>query len=210
MKRIRFTQDFIDKIPVPLKGRIHFKDDSNTGLAVYKTINGVTTFYTRKRINGRDRKLIIGNYPDIKLEAARKQSTILRGKAELGGDPIIEKQRERKNNITFKELFDRYIERHSKLVKKSWIYDKREIELHLSHLYNKKLSEIQKPDVLKIHEDLKVNSGLYQANRILERIRAMYNKAIEWGMRVLTLPLVLKNIEKKAEIGLFSQMKCHI
>ena len=181
MKKVRFTQDFIDKIPVPISGRVYFKDDSNTGLALYKTSNGSVTFFTRKRINGRDRKLTIGKYPDIKLEIARKQSTILRGKAELGGDPIIEKQREKKNNITFQELFDRYIERHSKLVKKSWIYDKREVELHLTHLYKKKLSEINKSDVIKIHEDLKINSGLYQANRILERIRAMYNKAIEWG-----------------------------
>ena len=47
----------------------------------------------------------------------------------------------------------------------------------------KKISTITNQEVRNLHEKVRSENGLYQANRILERIRAIYNKAIEWGYK---------------------------
>ncbi len=51
----------------------------------------------------------------------------------------------------------------------------------LSHWFRRKISSITTQEVQRLHERICEENGLYQANRLLERIRAIYNKAIEWG-----------------------------
>jgi integrase len=82
---------------------------------------------------------------------------------------------------TLGELFDEFMNRYAKLEKKSWIYDEREIPKFYGDWFNHKISSLTKQQIQKRHEEIRAKNGLYQANRALERLRAMYNKAIEWG-----------------------------
>jgi len=95
-------------------------------------------------------------------------------------NPNVAKNRLRKE-ITLKELFNLYMERYSRIEKKSWRYDEREINKFVSHWFNRKISDISKYEIKSLHLKMKEANGLYQANRMLERLRSMYNKAIEWG-----------------------------
>ena len=72
-------------------------------------------------------------------------------------------------------------ERYSKPFKRSWKYDEREVTKFLSHRFKAKAAQISKQEVQRLHEQICNENGLYQANRLLERMRAIYNKAIEWG-----------------------------
>jgi integrase len=65
--------------------------------------------------------------------------------------------------------------------KRSWVYDEREVTRFLTHWFNRKISSIEKPEVERLHAKIGKDNGLYQANRILERIRSIFNKAIAWG-----------------------------
>ncbi len=49
-----------------------------------------------------------------------------------------------------------------------------------------------------MHEFTYVENGLYQANRILERVRALHNKAIEWGWEGTNPALGIKKYKEKS------------
>lgn len=164
---------------------------------LYVTSTGTITFFVRKRIHGKDERIILGNFPDMTVENARKEA--LKAKAEVadGKNPNEEKQRLRQD-ITFGEMFTQFMERYSKPFKRSWQYDEREINKFLPHWFKKKASLISKQEIQRLHESIHNNNGLYQANRILERIRAIYNKAIEWGWEGVNPTLGIKKFKEKS------------
>ena len=78
------------------------------------------------------------------------------------------------------------MEKYSKKYKRSWKYDEREVNKFLPHWFKRQISTITNQEIRTLHEKVRSENGLYQANRILERIRAIYNKAIEWGYKMKT------------------------
>lgn len=176
-----FTVHSINTLPRPAKGRNTYQDSKEPGLSVYVTKNGAKTFFVRKRVKGSNVRMIIGSTKDVSIENARKAAKILKGQVAAGADPVAAKRKDKADKVTFGEHFQKYLERYSKKHKKSWKYDEREVPKFLAHWFNRRLSDITKSEVQKLILDTHDNHGLYQANRILERIRAIYNKAIEWG-----------------------------
>lgn len=176
-----FTKERIDSLPLPAKGkRAYCKDEKEAGLILDIRPSGSKTFYLYKKIDGKPERIFIGPYPDLTIYQARDMARIKKGEIALGKNPQDEKRKIRQE-ITFGELFHDYMERYSKLHKKSWVYDEREVNKYLGHWLKRKISSIKKHEVQKLHEEIGKNNGLYQANRILERTRSIFNKAIEWG-----------------------------
>lgn len=178
---LNFTKKTLDALPLPPTGkRFSFKDEKVRGLIVRVTANGQKTFQLYQKHQGRPVRVTLGTFPDTTIENARREATKAKGALAGGANPNVEKNRLRKE-ITMKELFELYMERYSKVEKKSWQYDKREINKFLSQWFNRKISDISKYEIKSLHLKIRENNGLYQANRMLERIRSMFNKAIEWG-----------------------------
>lgn len=192
-----FTQALIKKLPIPSKGREYYKDEKEKGLSLYITPTGNVTFFVRKRIHGKDERIILGNFPELTVEDARKEA--LKAKASVAGgkNPNQEKQKLRWD-ISFGEMFNQFMERYSKKFKRSWKYDEREVNKFLSHWFSKKASQISKQEIQRIHDKIYSKNGLYQANRILERIRAIYNKAIEWGWEGVNPTIGIKKFKEKS------------
>ncbi len=180
-KTINFTKQTIEQLPVPEKGRVFYQDKKEKGLSLYITSHGTKTFFIRKRVRGRDERIIIGSPDYIPVEKARKQARILKGQIAEGLDPVLEKRKELSNQLTFGKHFGDYMELYSKVHKKSWRSDQREVTKYLSGWFKRRLCDISRFEVQKTHQRVFETNGLYQANRILERISAIYNKAIEWG-----------------------------
>jgi len=179
-KSFNFTKQAIHTLPAPERGMVSCRDTKEIGLSLYKTATGVVTFFVRKRIKGRDVRTVIGRFPEMAVEQARKRACIIKGEISAGVDPN-EKKRRLRQESTFGELFEEYMERYSRPHKRSWRYDEREVNRFLSDWFRRRLSEISRHDVELLHERIGRENGRYQANRILERIRAMYNKARCWG-----------------------------
>lgn len=178
---INFTISALEKLPLPSVGkRSYYKDTQLKGLIIDIRSNGSKSFYVYKKINGKPERIFIGPFPGMSVEIARKQAKILIGQIAQGGNPQ-EDVRKLKQEMRLGELFQEYISRYSKLHKKSWKYDEREIPKFLSHWFKRRISDITKIDVKLLHEKIYAENGLYQANRLLERLRGMYSKAIEWG-----------------------------
>ena len=179
--KINFTKATLEKAPNAEKGkRDYYYDTNEKGLVMQVTGAGSKTFYLYKRVDGRPERILLGKFPDISVENARTFALKNKGAIAHGKNPQ-EERREVREEMTLKELFELYMTRYSNLHKKSWKYDEREINKYLSHWFNRRLSHIKRDDIFKLHAKIGTENGKYQANRILERLRAMYNKAIEWG-----------------------------
>lgn len=195
--KVNFTKQFLTKYKAPAKGRIYLQDTQEKGLSASITANGVITFFVRKRVNGKDERIHLGNFPVISVENARKKALSVKAEVAEGLDPNEEKKR-LKSEITFGFMFQEFMERYSKKFKKSWKYDEREVNKFLPHLFNRKACQISKIEIRELHEKICHENGLYQANRILERIRAIYNKAIEWGWQGINPTSGIKKFKEKS------------
>lgn len=178
--RVNFTKELLDSVPRPEKGRIYVSDSKEPGLIAQITSSGSVSFYLYKRVMGKPERLFLGQYPDLPIPKARVKalqykSLIADRKNPKLVDPSIN------GELTFRQLFDKYLNLYSKPHKKSWKHDEREINHYLPHWMNRKVSSITNDEVTKLHKQIGNDCGKYQANRLLERIRAIYNKGIKWG-----------------------------
>ena len=97
-----FNTYILDNLPLPEKGFDVVQDISEPRLRMYITQRGVKSFFVRKRINGCDKRVIIGNYPETDIEEARaKVSDIL--------NMSYKKVPVRRKKISFKDFIDLYI-----------------------------------------------------------------------------------------------------
>ena len=180
MNKFNFTKAAIIKLPIPKKGRQTFHDIIEKGLVLIITSTGTQSFYLRKRVLGKDERIFIGHFPNITIDQARKYALHHKSNIAHGKNPNDEKKKINQE-ITFGEMFTQFMERYSKKHKKSWGCDEREVNKFLSHWFNKKASSISKHEIQRLQEKIRDENGLYQSNRLFERIRAIYNKNIEWG-----------------------------
>lgn len=196
--RFNFTVAKLKSLPVPTGSkRQTYHDTTEKGLVVILTPKGTKSFYLYRKLEGKPERVFIGHYPDLSIENARKKAAALKGEIAQGANP----QRERKQlreETTFGELFAEYMERYSKKQKRSWIYDEREVNKFLSHWFKRKISSITKHEIQQLHEKTGDENGIYQANRLLERIKAIYNKAIEWGWKGINPATGIKKFKEKS------------
>ena len=66
-----FNPYILDNLPAPAKGFDVVQDISEPRLRMYVTSRGVKTFFVRKRVRGKDKRILIGAYPDMDIEDAR-------------------------------------------------------------------------------------------------------------------------------------------
>ena len=196
---INFTKTIIDNLmPDPQRKRYSIYDVTVPRLAVIVTEKGTKSFVVVKRTATEPIKVTIGHYPDISIQQARTQAISILKEIAEGKNPN-EKKRKFRQEMTLEELFNMFMERYSKRTKKSWKYDEREIPKHLGCWFNRKISTITKPQVQKLHEKISIENGIYQANRTLERLKSMYNRAIDWGCDGINPCNGIKKIKKSKE-----------
>lgn len=178
---LNFTKAALVKAPAAQKGKKdYYYDEREKGLLLAVTPTGAKTFYLYKRIEGRPERLLLGRFPDISIENARKLAIAAKGNIAKGANPQKEKRAIR-DEMTFGALFGEYLEKYSKVHKRSWAYDEREVNKFLSRWFKRKISSFDRAEIERLHAKIGKENGIYQANRLLERIRSIFNKAIEWG-----------------------------
>lgn len=195
--KINFTVKAINAFPLPEIGkRAYYYDLKVRGLGMSITNKGSKTFILYRKIDGRPERVTLGRFPDLTIENARDKATEANAQIADGKNPNDEKRKMRAE-VTLRELFDEYLERHAKPHKKSWLGDQQLYNSYLSDWANHKISHIYKYETDKKHADIGKQHGLYAANRMISLLRAMFNKAIGWGWEGVNPAIGIKKFKEK-------------
>jgi integrase len=154
------------------------------GLGVRVTASGVKSFIFEARIKGRPRRLTLGKWPDLNVALARERALEIRTGIAKGNDPHAAHLAE-KHEATFDELMDRYMNEYARLHKKprSIADDEYYLDHYIPQSWRaRRLSDINRTDVERLHASLGQERGHYPANHSVRLLRHMFNRAADWGM----------------------------
>ena len=85
---INFTKAALLAAGAAEKGkRDYYYDAREKGLMLAVTAAGSKTFYLYKRIEGRPERLLLGEFPDLTVENARKLAASAKGEIAMGENP---------------------------------------------------------------------------------------------------------------------------
>ncbi|MDR1696594.1 MAG: integrase family protein [Rickettsiales bacterium] len=149
-----FSPHIIDFLNPPDAGFDVVQDVIEPRLRLYVTARGVKTFFTRRRVGGRDVRVIIGRYPDVDIDAARK--FILNHKPATSHQPPT----------TFGRLANKYLRDKVRREPKSKDKLKRAIARHFAPIKNKRADMITTAELQKLIDGIAKNSGAATANRM--------------------------------------------
>ena len=201
--RLLFTEQSVGAIEYSGDTKaIYFYDQLQPGLVLCVTRTGLKIYQLYKSINGRTRRARLGEHPKMTPDDARNAAVRLEAKMRVPAPivnaiaPLEMHQDDSKvRDPLFSEFCELYLERYSKLRKKSWKEDARRMRLYLlPALGNFKLSEITRPVVSELHDRVGTTKP-FQANRLLENLSRMFEMAARWGYYSEALPNPARRID---------------
>lgn len=185
-----FNSYILDNLPVPATGFDVVQDLSDPRLRMYITSRGVKTFFVRKRVNGKDKRILIGKYPDVDIETARSMVDTILADA-------MKKIPVRRKKILFKDFIDVYLKNKVRRTEDSYVKLVRAIRLHLSDLFEKNISDISVDDINNVIANI---SGCAIAMRMQEVLNSVFMYAVDMGY-VKKNPLVgMQKIQQNRRI----------
>ena len=183
------TDRFVQTVKPPPSGRQEYRDATLPGFALRVRADGARSFTIRYRDpHDGKQKRASWPYPEFKLAEAREEAREARRKVSDGVSPVSARvaaraAREARKATSLPEtvgaLCDEYIERYLEKKVRRWKAAKGEINNHIRPLVGDiRLDEISKAHVREMLADIEPQYPV-AANRALQRLRAVFNWAIE-------------------------------
>lgn len=183
-KRFPFTEPKLTRIPKSERNDATYHDSTTKGLALRVRPSGSKTFFVMARPRGvaaRPVRATIGPFPTVTLAEARRRAAAILGDLAKGEDPTQAGRRHRKAP-TFADLSERWLTEHAYIHKRTAERDKQALGLYLAGWNNRRVLEITRVDVERLHARIGENHGRYAANRTVALLSAMFGKAVAWGL----------------------------
>ncbi|MDR2269258.1 MAG: integrase family protein [Rickettsiales bacterium] len=166
-----FYPHILDNLQIPERGFDVCQDMGDKRLRLYITARGIKTFFTRKRVKGRDVRIILGNYPNMSIDEAReKVISVLQS--------IASPAETKRKRIRFARAVRMFMAEKIHRVEKSRQKLARAVETLWRPLLDKYLNEITADELVGLNEDIARNHGAATANRMREIIKSLFNFAI--------------------------------
>jgi site-specific recombinase XerD len=166
-----FNTYILDNLPAPAKGFDVVQDMEESRLRLYITSRGVKTFFVRKRVNGKDKRIIIGNYPEVDVDDAR--AAVVSVLENASKKSIV-----RRKKVSFKEFLDLYLKNKVRRSEDSYMKLLRSVNRHLVDLFDKNIADISLDDLRDIISKI---SGAAIASRMQELLQSVFKYALEQG-----------------------------
>jgi integrase len=202
--RLKFNKSTIAALPLPPKGqRSTYYDTKIPKLAIRITASGSRTFYVIKRAGASIAWLKLGSFPDMTVEIAQNEAEKVLGQFAKGENPAQVK-RDDKAAMTLGQAFERYLKQYAQPrgIKRTdemralWercigelpdLPAKKHGRKRTKHAggvnwQNKKLEDIETAKIRALHSSIGATHST-MANRVIELISTIYNRAIEWGYK---------------------------
>ena len=150
------------------------------------TAKGRKSWSLHYRIDGRLRRYTLGNFPAIKPAQARREASDILDRVRAGTDPTVEKRERRyarpPEADTFGAVAEDYLAKHlaKNAIATTYIEARRILEKDaLPRWRDRPIARITRRDVLELIDAIGARGAEIGANRMLARLRALWNWAIE-------------------------------
>jgi integrase len=192
MARKKLTHKGIDRLTPPASGRIEQWDAECPGFGIRVTENGVKTFQTMYRVNGKLHRKALGRFvgDDVGcLAKARTQARAIIESARAGVDPDLAErekklaeqeeraERARARANTFAAVRRDFIELYARPKNKSWEAAARYLERDVSGWDERPIASITRRDVIAA-VDLKAKEAPDAAKMLRAHLSKLFNWAI--------------------------------
>lgn len=179
----RFTPANIRAIK-PESKRLRFRDTEVPALGLEVTPTGYRAFYWYARVRGKSTWRTVGSAEDVTVAQARDKARDLTGKLVAwrladyqGPNPFAEAERAEKISGLIEAYIVRRIREQAKRPEVAekrlrWIVDR-----YLAEWKPKRLADVTRKDVIKLHEKIGQSAGRVIANRTIETLRTIFNFA---------------------------------
>ena len=182
-EKMQFTKARIAALESVPGKRITVYDEGQKGLCIRVTPAGAKAFYCVRRVEGKVEWVRIGDATTVTIETARNTTAKIVNDIAAGTNPA-EQKRIRKAEMTFSDLFSEWVKDCEARDKKSLGKDQDNYRLHLQGIAKRKLSEIERSHIRALHRKVSTGAGIYQGNRVLALVRAVFN----FGIKALDIP----------------------
>lgn len=166
-----FYPHILDNLSLPEVGFDVCQDMGDKRLRLYITARGVKTFFIRRRVKGKDIRIILGNYPKMSIDDAR-------AKVDATLQKVTAPAPQQKKRIQFARAVKIFMVEKINRVEKSKQKLARAIEKLWQPLFGKYLNEITADELIALNADIAKNHGAATANRMREIIKSMFNFAM--------------------------------
>ncbi len=189
------TDLFCERVKPPATGRVEYFDASFGGLALRVTESGHKSFSVHFRMNGKLRRYTLGRYPAIRPAQARRDASAALELARTGTDPTAAKRAKRyeipPDADTVRTVVDDYLDRHMAKNTAPGTYAEAQRTMKCDILpkwRDRPIASITRREVIALVDDIVARGADVQANRVLARLRALFNWAVEKG-RLASSPI---------------------
>ncbi len=179
----QLTDNEARKAISPQYGQRILWDAAVKGFGLRITANSAKAFVLDYRIDGRQRRITIGSFPDWTVAAARKFASEMKQDVDRGIDPMAERQA-RRDAPTVCDLWERYQKEF--LPHKAAKTRQDEISMWKTLLLPKlgkcKVFNVEPADIDALHQEITtVREAPVRANRAVASLRKAFNLAIRWN-----------------------------
>ncbi|MBF0282088.1 MAG: tyrosine-type recombinase/integrase [Zetaproteobacteria bacterium] len=179
--QVRFTEKTVKALK-PTGKRQDIREDGRAGFYIRIFPSGEKSWLYLYRKDGAQRRLTLGNYPAMSLSEAHAAHENARLEVKRGGDPAgaaQEAKQQEKEADTVNQLAALYIEKHAKLLKRSWKEDQRILDKDiLPTLGKKRAIEVTRRDIMRLLDEIAGRGAPIAANRTQALLRKLFNFAI--------------------------------
>jgi len=166
-----------------------YKVSDFEGLFVLVKVSGSKSWRLKYRIDGKEKLLVIGDYPAVSLANARKARDDAKAQLAQGHDPNELKQEERRLRLeakgqTFAKIGKMFLDKQRKEGKSAATLTKTEYHLKLAnHDFGRKpITEITAPMILKTLRKVEAKGNYETAHRLRARIGSIFRYAVASGI----------------------------
>ena len=176
------TDGLVKDLEKPAKGNLVVYDKTVKGFGVRITSAGAKAFILNYRVDGRERRITIGSYPDWKTKTAREHAKVMKRQIDVGDDPMLHREESRQAK-TVGQLCDLFETEGMPSRRAKTVEDyKAIIRLYIRPEWgNLKAGALQQADVAAFHRDLAKRAPI-RANRMLALLSTIYSFATKQGL----------------------------
>ena len=166
-----------------------YKVSDFEGLFVLVKVSGAKSWRFKYRIDGKEKLLVIGDYPAVTLAKARQARDLAKAQLADGIDPNESKQEDKRIRLeakgqTFERIGEAFLAKQRKERKSAATLSKTEYHLKLANrdFGRKPITEITAPMILKTLRKVEAKGNYETAHRLRARIGSIFRYAVASGI----------------------------